>query len=57
MHCHRNMVLDPVTLGQLAAQRLLHCILSSEGALEPTRDFIMTPRLVPGACCRNIEAG
>jgi len=51
------VVQDPVTIGQLAAQRLLHRILSPEGALEPPRDFIMTPRFVPGASSREIDAG
>jgi LacI family transcriptional regulator len=48
------VVQNPVELGQLAAQRVLHRIMSREGAAEPPRDFILTPRFVPGASCRTL---
>ena len=48
------VVQNPVELGQLAAQRILHRIMSREAAAEPARDFILTPRFVPGASCKPL---
>lgn len=48
------VVQDTARMGGLIAHQLLHRMLSPEGAAEPPRDFILTPRFVPGASCRAL---
>ena len=38
----------------LIAHQVLHRILTPEGAAEPARDFILSPRFVPGNSTRAI---
>jgi len=48
------VVQDTLKLGGIIARRVLHRIMSPEGAADPPQDFVLTPRFVPGASCRRI---
>ena len=48
------VVQDTLKLGGIIARRILHRIMSAEGAADPPQDFVLSPRFVPGASCRRL---
>jgi LacI family transcriptional regulator len=48
------VVQDTARLGSLVGHRLLHRMMSPEGAAAPAEDFVLTPKFVPGNSCRRI---
>ena len=49
-----TVVQDTVKMGTTIARQLLHRILAAGGAAEPARDFILSPRFVPGTSTKAI---
>ena len=48
------VVQDTLKLGGIIARRILHRIMSPEGAADPAQDFVLSPRFVPGTSCKRI---
>jgi LacI family transcriptional regulator len=49
-----TVVQDTQKMGGIIARRIVHRILSPEGAAEPPQDFILPPRFVIGTSSRAI---
>jgi LacI family transcriptional regulator len=48
------VVQDTLALGGIIGRRLMHRITNPEGAVEAPRDFVLTPKFVPGNSCRSL---
>ena len=48
------VVQDTSQLGNIIARRVLHRIMTPEGAADPAQDFVLTPKFVRGASCKRV---
>ncbi|MDB5586350.1 MAG: Ribose operon repressor [Devosia sp.] len=48
------VIQDTLKLGGIIARRILHRIMSPEGAADPAQDFVLSPKFVPGNSCKKL---
>lgn len=48
------VVQDTIQLGNIIARRLLHRITNPDAVNEPSQDFVLSPKFVPGTSCRKV---